>query len=741
MRGLISPSKIISNNRGEITPEAFSQFMRGEGNGSLGSSIADSANNIVNFSRSTVAPASPNFSSLLGIISTNINNFKSEINQNIQGQVQNITKNIIQRVEGIPQEVQGQVQGISQEVQGQVKEVQGQIQNITKNIIQRVEELTKINLNQNVNNAQFTNNAPQISKEDSVEQNKFIQNQIENITQNNQNELKNIAQNINKTFFNTIQRLQTDSQNILSSTIQKFTTEYREQIKETADNQPSNVLKNFQNLYKSTIDFVTFLGDAKTNNRITKSLVSLRRMFEESLNVSVVIREAIVKIVDQLTNLPSASPSAGGLELGVDVPGGPLKQTGGSLGRTGGRAGLGRRLGLGALGLGIGAAGVGVGAAGAGMLSAKKFQEEKLQSTKAQVQPQEQMIPDDFIRNFQKLIEVFDTSINNLIDFVKSSSGEGGGRTSPGGGGGNPPGTAGPGIGSDSAGENLAAFISTLESTTGLQNQADVMQVMVNRAKGDSDKLFDEVTKRVQFTPASSAIYGATGHDPAADKAYGHIAPLLGNTPEERKAKLREIAAGPNGINNLRELFKAGDAAAAAKVLADFKTGGPLSTRSRADVGGGIYFKGRSQNPGNVYLDRGDPSANKFHDKGSGPAYSLPQNTSPQPSTTPQTPTPQATPKPTDQQSSIAPSSKMGTFPFNTVSNPTSNTNEIAFVNLPQQPLSVFSSNGGSNQSSLKSSGEGAVANSGVYVGKISSKNLFGGFSLITELNLNIFSA
>jgi hypothetical protein len=206
----------------------------------------------------------------------------------------------------------------------------------------------------------------------------------------------------------------------------------------------------------------------------------------------------------------------------------------------------------------------------------------------------------------------------------------------------NPPpslGITGPGTGSDSAGENLAAFISTLEAT-GEQNQADVMQVMVNRAKGDSDKLFHEVTGKAQFTPASSAIYGATGHDPAADAAYGHIAPLLGNTPEERKAKLREIAAGPNGINNLRELFKTGDAAAAAKVLADFKTGGPLSAKSRADVGGGIYFKGYTPESGGVYLDRG-AGANKFHTlngsggKEGGTTYQLAQSVPTPPTTAP----------------------------------------------------------------------------------------------------------
>jgi hypothetical protein len=260
---------------------------------------------------------------------------------------------------------------------------------------------------------------------------------------------------------------------------------------------------------------------------------------------------------------------------------------------------------------------------------------------------------------FSKLLDGFGKMLEKLGESINNNS----------------PGTTGSGTGSDSAGENLAAFISTLEAT-GEQNQADVLQVMVNRAKGDSDKLFDEVTGRAQFTPASSAIYGATGHDPAADAAYGHIAPLLGNTPEERKAKLREIAAGPDGINNLRELFKTGNAAAAAKILNDFKTGGPLSAKSRADVGGGLYFKGRSQNPGGVYLDRGDPGANKFHserDGGGGKegtAYQMAQS-APTPQATPavQTPAPSTanpTPQPpnTPLTGKVIRSFKVGNFTY-----------------------------------------------------------------------------
>jgi hypothetical protein len=224
---------------------------------------------------------------------------------------------------------------------------------------------------------------------------------------------------------------------------------------------------------------------------------------------------------------------------------------------------------------------------------------------------------------FAKLMDGFGAMLDKMKDSINPT----------------PPGDPGPpGKGSDSAGENLAAFISTLEAT-GEQNQADVMQVMINRAKGDSDKLFHEVTGKAQFTPASSAIYGATGHDPAADAKYGHIAPLLGNTPEERKAKLREIASGPEGLNNLDKLFKTKNAAQAAKVLNDFKTGGSLSTKSKADVGGGLYFKGYTPESGGVYLDRG-AGANKFHTlNGSGgkggTTYQLAQSVPTPPTTAP----------------------------------------------------------------------------------------------------------
>jgi murein DD-endopeptidase MepM/ murein hydrolase activator NlpD len=155
------------------------------------------------------------------------------------------------------------------------------------------------------------------------------------------------------------------------------------------------------------------------------------------------------------------------------------------------------------------------------------------------------------------------------------------------------------GIGGSTAERNAAAFLSTLEGGGG-QTAADTFQVMLNRTSnakaGGSMKaygttLFDQLTAREQFSPFSAAIYGASA-DSAAAKKYGPITKALGSTPEERKKKLLEIAGQPDGLAALQKLFKAGSAAEASKVLADFETSGAMSKSSAQFVGGAMSFRG-----------------------------------------------------------------------------------------------------------------------------------------------------
>ena len=156
------------------------------------------------------------------------------------------------------------------------------------------------------------------------------------------------------------------------------------------------------------------------------------------------------------------------------------------------------------------------------------------------------------------------------------------------------------GIGGSTAERNAAAFLSTLEGGSG-QTAADTFQVMLNRTSnaksGGSMKaygttLFDQVTAQGQFSPFAAAIYDRKTGDDAADAKYGKIRAKLGKNAAERKAKLLEIAGGPNGLAELQKLFGAGSGSEAAKVLADFESGGAMSKSSAQFVGAAMSFRG-----------------------------------------------------------------------------------------------------------------------------------------------------
>ena len=169
--------------------------------------------------------------------------------------------------------------------------------------------------------------------------------------------------------------------------------------------------------------------------------------------------------------------------------------------------------------------------------------------------------------------------------------------------------------------QNLAAFLSTMEAS-GNQNQADAFQVMLNRTAdaqaGGSMKAYgttlgDQVTGKEQFSPISAAIYGVSADSAAAAK-YGPISRALGNTPEERKKKLLEIASQPNGMEALQKLFGGGSASDAAKVLKDFQTGGSLSQQSADDIGSMVSFRGYRSDSGDFNRGKG---GNFFFGQGS----------------------------------------------------------------------------------------------------------------------------
>lgn len=158
-----------------------------------------------------------------------------------------------------------------------------------------------------------------------------------------------------------------------------------------------------------------------------------------------------------------------------------------------------------------------------------------------------------------------------------------------------------------------AAHLATLEASSP-QHAADVMQVILNRAKGQSGGVIAVITAQEQFTPYSSAIYGKS-IDKNAERTYGHL--------RVTKKEIVEIAK-TQGLRGLIQRFGGyGSASVAEKVLQDFKSKGPLSQSSASFVGGAQYFMGYATNlPGER---RRPDGGNYFRDSYSTGAIIMPE--------------------------------------------------------------------------------------------------------------------
>jgi hypothetical protein len=248
---------------------------------------------------------------------------------------------------------------------------------------------------------------------------------ITNISTSIVNNVDNSVSNVINSFKTQIQSVLGGVQSNLSATIQNFSKDYQQRIQNKEDNKPSNILKGFLGLYQNAINFVTFFGDSKNNKKIEFTLKSLRNMFSDSFNTAAIIRQTIVKIVKQLSNLPTASGASGGLNLDVKVPGGALKQSGrATLSKFAGSRG-GKLFGAGVVG--AGAVGLGM----MGMQSAKASQEEKLAETAKKGVGGEDK-PNDFMKGLNSIAERFSDAIDSLLGRSKKPPGGGGAASSSG---------------------------------------------------------------------------------------------------------------------------------------------------------------------------------------------------------------------------------------------------------------------------------------------------------------------
>lgn len=410
----LNPQAITKNST--ATLDSFGTFMTG-GSLSTNSPISSAANKVVNFNRPGVSPLAPNINSLISNISTSILN-----------QVDNSIKNTTNFIKN---DTDIELSKLRNDLYSRITELQANINGLQRDVKDTTTEIQSQIVNQN-------NVEPQTPVSG----------------------IQRVVQNI-----------QVQVQNVLDNTLRGFSQDYQQKVKGFDDVRPNNVLSKFLDLYQNAIGFVNFFGDRKNINTVEKNLKALRLMFEESFEVAKVLRQTIIKIVKQLSNLPTASPSSGGLNLDIDVPGGRLKQGAGPKVRNIGRiARMGGIAGAGLLGLG------GLGMAVTGMGKAKEYQESLLAEGGVSSASGEQYIPENIVESFSFIVDRFTAAVNSLIGGAKSSSGVGSGGTGGGGSQGNgsapsappssPPSSGGSLISGDASPEmkSLMSAISSPES-------------------------------------------------------------------------------------------------------------------------------------------------------------------------------------------------------------------------------------------------------------------------------------
>jgi len=497
--------KSISNNS-PISLDKFGSFMSGDS--TLGESVLNSAaNNIVNFN-SKVSPLSSNVGDIVSKISTNI---LSQVDSRIFNSLNLNNKDFDDKINALRLEVYSKLSELQaklieinssvspneKEVIEIIKQLQTNVFENTKSIqsltplssisgaIENITSTNQLDLGQSLGIAANTNqldlgqslgiaantnqldlgqslgiaaNTNQLTSNQNVDTNsssiqpetlQTIQVQLQNEIQSQIETIK--IKELDSYKVETVDRIQKEVQTILNDTIRNFSRDYQEKVKSFDDKRPNNVLKNFLELYERAIGFISYFGNKKNIESVEKNLKSLQKLFTDSFDVAKILRQIIIKIVNQLSNLPSASPSSGGLNLDINIPGGKLKQSAGpgvrNVTRPRGRGMLGLGLlGLGGLGLGV--------AAGSQMSKAEEYQQRGLMEG---VSPAigDQYIPETFIDSMSMIIDRFSSAIENFISGAKSSSsfggggeggssgsggGEGGSSGSGGGGGGGPSG-------------------------------------------------------------------------------------------------------------------------------------------------------------------------------------------------------------------------------------------------------------------------------------------------------------
>ena len=410
-------------------------------------------------------------------------------------------------------------------------------------------------------------------------------------------DLSSIIQTLSTNILNNVEsRVQSINQNvsqIVNKTIGDLGGNYKQRLDQIDAARPNSILQNFLNLYKEALGYIQFLGNRKNIRTLGENLKSLQNVFTETFNIAKIIRQTIVKIVNQLSNLPAATAGGGGLNLDVNVPGGGLKRSA----PTGLMRMMRRRPGM-MLG----------GAALAGGLGSQVVSGMMDVGGEVQAAPMaEGTIPSSLLDRFNGILDRFSKAISSLSTVKRSQPPSPGGQQTP-----QPkpddkksPGAPGSAAVSSAPGdEKLAAFVASMEAGSP-ENAADALQVMLNRA-ATTDKYKGGIpgvlSRYDQFSPISAAIFGKSA-DPAAAAKYGPIAAKLpGKTPEEKFKYLQQVASGSDGLNKLQQIFGGGNAGVAATILNDPK----YLSASRQNIKGALnFYGGQQQNASDIKVRSG----------------------------------------------------------------------------------------------------------------------------------------
>ncbi len=231
--------------------------------------------------------------------------------------------------------------------------------------------------------------------------------------------IKTLSSNILTNVENRVQSINQNVNNIINQSLKTFGQDYQNRLKQIDDAKPNNILSNFLKLYQQAIGYIQFLGNRKNVKTLGDNLQSLQRIFAETFEVAKIIRQTIVKIVKQLSNLPTASTGGGGLNLDVNVPGGPLKRSA--------PRGITRMLKM----AGTGAAIAGAGALGAKVVSGMMDSGGEVQAV---VGGGSEGLSGPILDRFNAILDRFSAAIDSLSRrpaSKPSSSGSGGSTASP----------------------------------------------------------------------------------------------------------------------------------------------------------------------------------------------------------------------------------------------------------------------------------------------------------------------